>query len=61
MKEEGKHYVDATKVSVAPIAKSIAKDMIIKSTILTLGLLVDTHWVSITQWMKRIYSEMTKN
>ena len=29
-KEEGKHYVDATKVSVAPIAKSIAKDMIIK-------------------------------
>ena len=30
MKEEGKHYVDATKVSVAPIAKSIAKDMIIK-------------------------------
>ena len=30
MKEEGKHYVDASKVSVAPIAKSIAKDMIIK-------------------------------
>src|SRR6056300_572033 len=30
MKEEGKHYVDASKVSVAPIAKSIAQDMIIK-------------------------------
>ena len=30
MKEEGKHYCDATKISVAPIAKSIAKDMIIK-------------------------------
>ena len=29
-KVEGKHYVDASKVSVAPIAKSIAKDMIIK-------------------------------
>lgn len=26
----GKHYVDADRVSVAPIAKSIAKDMIIK-------------------------------
>ena len=32
MKEEGKHYVDASKVSVAPIAKSIAKDMIIKNS-----------------------------
>jgi hypothetical protein len=30
MKEEGKHYVDAGRVSVAPIAKSIAKDMIVK-------------------------------
>ena len=30
MKEEGKHYVDANRVSIAPIAKSIAKDMIIK-------------------------------
>lgn len=29
-KVEGKHYCDANKVSVAPIAKSIAKDMIIK-------------------------------
>ena len=42
MKEEGKHYVDATKVSVAPIAKSIAKDMIIKKhyTILTKPLIL---------------------
>ena len=30
MKETGKHYVDATKVSVSPISKPIAKDMIIK-------------------------------
>ena len=30
MKEEGKHYCDSTKVSVAPIAKSIAKDIIVK-------------------------------
>ena len=30
MKEEGKHYVDASRVSVAPIAKSIAKDIIVK-------------------------------
>lgn len=29
-KVEGKHYCDATKVSIAPISKSIAKDMIIK-------------------------------
>ena len=30
MKEEGKHYCDVSRVSVAPIAKSIAKDIIIK-------------------------------
>jgi hypothetical protein len=30
LKEEGKHYCDSTKVSVAPIAKSIAKDIIVK-------------------------------
>jgi hypothetical protein len=29
-KEDGKYYVDVSRVSVAPIAKSIAKDMIIK-------------------------------
>jgi len=29
-KVEGKQYCDASKVSIAPIAKSIAKDMIIK-------------------------------
>lgn len=30
MKEEGKFYTDVSKVHIAPIAKSIAKDMIIK-------------------------------
>lgn len=30
MKEEGKFYCDASRVSVAPIAKSIAKDIIVK-------------------------------
>ena len=30
MKEEGKFYCDASKVYVAPIAKSIAKDIIVK-------------------------------
>ena len=30
MKVEGKHYCDVSRVSVAPIAKSIAKDIIIK-------------------------------
>jgi hypothetical protein len=29
-KVEGKHYCDTDKISIAPIAKSIAKDMIIK-------------------------------
>ena len=30
MKELGKHYCDISKVHIAPIAKPIAKDMIIK-------------------------------
>lgn len=30
MKVEGKHYCDVSRVSIAPIAKSIAKDIIVK-------------------------------
>ena len=53
MKEEGKHYVDASKVSVAPIAKSIAKDMIIKKHY--------THAWTACRYSLGIYSEMTNN
>ena len=42
MKVEGKHYCDVSRVSVAPIAKSIAKDIIIKKHYTQFGLRVDT-------------------
>ena len=52
-KVEGKHYCDATKVSIAPISKSIAKDMIIKKHY--------THAWTMCRYALGIYHQMEEN